>query len=230
MSAHSKPVRIVPSILSADFARLGEQLAEAERGGADAIHVDVMDGHFVPNITIGPLVVEAVRRSTALPLHVHLMIERPRSFVADFAAAGADVLIVHQENNWTLHRVLEEIRGAGASTGVAINPTTPVSHLEEIVPFVDLILVMTVEPGFGGQSFIPTMYDKVSRLRRYLDDRRLDRVSIEVDGGVNAKTIRGLVQAGADLLVAGAAVFAAHRPIGQAVAALRAAAEGQSPD
>ncbi len=227
MSTQSKPVRILPSILSADFARLGEQIAEAERGGADAIHVDVMDGHFVPNITIGPLVVEAVRRSTALPLHVHLMVERPREVIAEFASAGASVLFVHQEGNWTLHRVLEEIKGAGVAAGVAINPTTPVGHLEEIAPFVDVVLVMTVEPGFGGQSFIPTMYDKVSRLRRFLDDRGHNRVSIEVDGGVNGRTIRGLVQAGADILVAGAAVFAAQRPIGEALAALRATAAGE---
>jgi ribulose-phosphate 3-epimerase len=225
MSPQSKPIRILPSILSADFARLGEQLAEAERGGADAIHVDVMDGHFVPNISIGPLVVEAVRRSTSLPLHVHLMIERPRDFIAEFASAGASVLIVHQESNWTLHRVLEEIKGTGASAGVAINPTTPIGHLEEIVPFVDVVLVMTVEPGFGGQSFIPTMYDKVSRLRRYLDERGREQTSIEVDGGVNARTIRALAQAGADSLVAGAAVFAAQCPIPQAIANLRAAGE-----
>ena len=229
MDAHSKPIRIAPSILSADFAHLGEQLAEAERGGADAIHVDVMDGHFVPNITIGPLVVEAVRRSTALPLHVHLMIENPRDFVRDFAAAGASVLIVHQEGNWTLHRVLEEIKGTGASAGVAINPTTPVSHLEEIVPFVDVVLAMTVEPGFGGRSFIPTMYDKISRLRRYLDLCGRSHVSIEVDGGVNGRTVRSFVNAGADTLVAGAAVFAAQQPIGEAIAALRAAAEGLLP-
>jgi len=227
MNAQSRTVRIAPSILSADFSRLGEQLAEAEDGGADAIHVDVMDGHFVPNITLGPLVVEAVRRSTSLPLHVHLMIERPREFVRDFASAGASVLIVHQEGNWTLHRVLEEIRRAGASAGIALNPTTPVSHLEELVPFVDTVLAMTVEPGFGGQSFIPTMYNKISRLRRYLDEHDRSQVSIEVDGGVNADTIRNLVQAGADTLVAGAAVFAAQCPIAQAIASLRAAAEGR---
>lgn len=204
-------------------------MAEAERGGADLIHVDVMDGHFVPNITIGPLVVEAVRRSTSLPLHVHLMVESPRQFVRDFARAGASAIIVHQEGNWTLYRLLEDIKGAGASAGVALNPATPVSHLEEIVPFIDTVLAMTVEPGFGGQSFIGTMYDKIARLRRYLDEHKGGDVSIEVDGGVNAGTIRNLVQAGADTMVAGAAVFAAERPIRDAIASLRAAAEGRPP-
>ena len=224
MSTETRPVRILPSILSADFARLGEQVREAEEGGADAIHIDVMDGRFVPNISVGPLVVEAVRRCTVLPLHVHLMIEQPRLFVTQFVGAGADVLIVHQEGNWTLHRLLEDIKGAGASPGVALNPATPVSHLEEVAPYIDMVLAMTVEPGFGGQSFIPSMYDKIARLRHLLDGCGRCTVGIEVDGGVNLDTAGQLVTAGADMLVAGSAVFACGSPVGQAIAQLRAAA------
>jgi len=224
MNAVRKQVRIAPSILSADFARLGEQLAAAERGGADIIHVDVMDGHFVPNITVGPLVVEAVRRSTSLPLHVHLMIERPADFVRQFAAAGADMLIVHQEHNWTLHRLLDDIRQANVKPGIALNPTTPIGCLEEAIPFVDLVLMMTVEPGFGGQHFIPTMYDKIARLRYFLKQHGRPDIEIEIDGGVNTTTVARLVEAGTDVLVAGAAVFASGRPVEQAIEELRAAA------
>lgn len=224
MCASAITVRIAPSILSADFSRLGEEVAAAERGGADAIHVDVMDGHFVPNITVGPLVVEAVRRCTGLPLHVHLMIEHPARFVADFAAAGASVLFVHQEHNWTLHRLLDDIRQRGVVAGIAVNPTTPVGQLEESAPFAEMILVMTVEPGFGGQAFIPTMYDKIARLRRYLDESGNSRVQIEVDGGVNQDTAARLVAAGADILVAGSAVFSAGVPVESAIADLRRAA------
>jgi len=226
MAVTRRQVKIAPSILSADFSRLREQLAAVERGGADIIHVDVMDGHFVPNITVGPLVVEAVRRCTSLPLHVHLMIERPADFVHQFAAAGADMLIVHQEHNWTLHRLLDDIRQANVSPGIALNPTTPIGYLEETIPFVDLVLLMTVEPGFGGQHFIPTMYDKVARLRRCLEQCRRPDVEIEVDGGVNTATAGRLVEAGTNVLVAGAAVFASTHPVEEAIGALRAAALG----
>ncbi len=226
MDSNPNRIKIAPSILSADFARLGEQVAEAEHGGADAIHVDVMDGRFVPNITIGPLVVEAVRRSTSLPLHVHLMIEEPARYVQDFVSAGADMLVVHQEGNWTLNRIMESIREAGAQPGLALNPATPLSLAEEILPFVDLVLVMTVDPGFGGQKFIQSMLDKVRRLREMADARGRNHLDIEVDGGVNRGTAAPLVSAGANVLVAGAAVFAGGRPVAEAVKALRAAAAG----
>ncbi len=226
MDSNPYRVKIAPSILSADFARLGEQVAAAERGGADAIHVDVMDGRFVPNITIGPLVVEAVRRVTALPLHVHLMIEEPARYVQDFIGAGADMLVVHLEGNWTLHRLIESIREAGARPGLALNPSTSLSLVDEILPYVDLVLVMTVDPGFGGQKFIPTMYDKVRRLRQMALSLGLAELDVEVDGGVNATTARSLTEAGANVLVAGAAVFAAGRPVEEAIATLRAAATG----
>ena len=220
-----KRISIAPSILSADFGHLAEQVAAAEAAGADAIHVDVMDGHFVPNITVGPLVVEAVRRSTSLPLHVHLMIDQPDRLIASFASAGASFLIVHQEGNWTLRRLFEQIRELGVGVGVALNPMTPIGQLEESLPFVDLVLLMTVEPGFGGQDFIPTMYDKISRLRLMLDQRCYSDVPIEVDGGCNESTAAQLVQAGASILVAGSAVFAAACPVGEAVRRLRATAQ-----
>lgn len=226
MDSNLDRVKIAPSILSADFARLGEQVAAAEHGGADAIHIDVMDGRFVPNITIGPLVVEAVRRSTSLPLQVHLMIDEPARYVQDFVSAGADMLVVHQEGNWTLNRLVESIREAGARPGLGLNPATPLSLAEEILPYVDLVLVMTVDPGFGGQKFIPTMYDKVRRLRDMAGALDLGRLDIEVDGGVNHETAAALVEAGANVLVAGAAVFAAGRPVDEAIKALRAAAAG----
>ncbi|NPV06431.1 MAG: ribulose-phosphate 3-epimerase [Anaerolineae bacterium] len=226
MTATLLPIKIAPSILSADFSRLGEEVAAAERGGADAIHVDVMDGRFVPNITVGPLVVEAVRRTTSLPLHVHLMVEDPARYVTDFAHAGADMLLVHQEGNWTLHRLIESIKEAGSSAGLVLNPATSLSCAEEVIPFVDLILIMTVEPGFGGQQFIPTMYDKIARLRTLVSERGRPHLDVEVDGGVSLRTARGLVQAGANVLVAGAAIFSAGKPVEAAIRALRAAALG----
>jgi ribulose-phosphate 3-epimerase len=224
-----KHISVAPSILSADFGHLADQVAAAEAGGADAIHVDVMDGQFVPNITVGPLVVEAVRRCTSLPLHVHLMVDQPDRLVAPFASAGASLLIVHQEGNPTLHRVFEHMRELAVGVGVALNPMTPVAHLEESVPFVDLVLVMTVEPGFGGQSFIPTMYDKVARLRQLLEQRGCPGVEVEVDGGCNEETAGRLVRAGATVLVAGSAIFSGDYPIAEAVRRLRASAQGDSP-
>ena len=219
-------IRIAPSILSADFARLGDAVAEAEAGGADWIHVDVMDGHFVPNITIGPPVVRSLREATGLPLDVHLMIERPELFVQAFADAGASGLTVHAEASVHLHRTLEHIRSAGMRPGVAINPATPLDTLREVLPYVDLILVMTVNPGFGGQSYIPTMTDKVARMRQILDRRSLYDVDLQVDGGISPETTPEVVRAGANALVAGAAVFRGEGSIAENIAAIRGAAAG----
>ncbi|MCX7841174.1 MAG: ribulose-phosphate 3-epimerase, partial [Anaerolineae bacterium] len=182
-------IKLAPSILSADFARLGEQVTEAERAGADYIHVDVMDGHFVPNLTIGPLVVAAIRPHTRLPLDVHLMIEAPERYIGDFADAGADIITVQQEACVHLHRIVEQIKGLNKKAGVAINPATPVNTLEEILPYVDLVLVMTVNPGFGGQSFIETMPRKIAAMRQMIDARGLTaQIELEVDGGINVET------------------------------------------
>ncbi|GAB4505889.1 MAG: ribulose-phosphate 3-epimerase [Anaerolineales bacterium] len=215
-------IRISASILSADFARLGEQIAEAEQGGADYIHVDVMDGMFVPNITAGPVLVNAARRSTSLPLDVHLMIEKPERYVEAFREAGADILTVHYEACPHLHRTVQRIRELGASPGVSLNPSTPLSALEEILDYVDLVLIMTVNPGFGGQKYIDTMTAKIARLRRWLDERER-RPVLEVDGGLNPETAPKAARAGADIIVAGAAIFAADVPVGAAIRRLREA-------
>ncbi len=199
-------VLISPSILSADFSRLGEQVREADAAGADAIHIDVMDGHFVPNITIGPLVVRAVRRVTELPLEVHLMIEQPERYIADFAEAGADLIIVHVETCPHLDRTLHQIREAGVRVGVTLNPATPVMALQEILDLVDHVLVMSVNPGFGGQSLIPYTLGKVRQLVALRDERHLG-YDIEVDGGINAETAPSVVEAGANILVMGSAIF-----------------------
>ena len=213
-------VKIAPSILSADFTRLGEQVAEAEAAGADYIHIDVMDGHFVPNITVGPLVVEAVRRTTRLPLDVHLMIEAPERYIARFAEAGADILTVHVEACPHLHRVVQQIKGLGVKAGVSLNPATPLGSLEEILGGVDLVLVMTVNPGFGGQEFIAGMLSKIRRLRRMLDERGL-KCELEVDGGINAETAPEVVAAGANVLVAGQAIFGAEEGVAEAMRRIR---------
>jgi ribulose-phosphate 3-epimerase len=199
--------KIAPSILSADFAKLGAEIKEVELGGADWIHVDVMDGKFVPNITIGPLVVEAIRPITKLPLDVHLMIESPELYVATFAKAGADLITVHAEACTHLHRVVHLIKEQGVKVGVALNPATPLSAIEEILEDLDLVLIMTVNPGFGGQSFIESTLAKITRLRAMLDERGLQHVHIEVDGGVQELTAPKVAAAGADVLVAGSAVF-----------------------
>lgn len=199
-------VLIAPSILSADFSRLGEQVREAERAGADAIHIDVMDGHFVPNITVGPLVVRAVRQVTRLPLEVHLMIEQPERYIADFVEAGGDLIIVHVETCPHLDRTLNQIREEGARVGVTLNPSTPVLALQEILDLVDQVLVMSVNPGFGGQSLIPYTLKKVRRLVATRDERHLG-FDIEVDGGINPDTVRGVIEAGANILVMGSAIF-----------------------
>jgi ribulose-phosphate 3-epimerase len=216
------PIKIAPSILSADFGRLADEVKAVEAAGADLIHVDVMDGRFVPNITIGPLVVEAVKRATSLPLDVHLMIVEPERYVADFVKAGADILTVHQEVSPHLHRTLQQIRAAGARPSVVLNPSTPLSAIEEILPEVDQVLLMSVNPGFGGQSFIASTVDKVRRLRALLDARGLSRVDIEIDGGINADTAKQVIAAGATVLVAGNAVFKA-KDYRAAIAALRPA-------
>lgn len=218
-------VKIAPSILSADFSRLGEQIREADRGGADYIHVDVMDGHFVPNITAGPILVDAARRSTRLPLDVHLMIEDADKYLEAFAQAGADMITVHQESCRHLHRTVEHIRALGKQPGVTINPATPLSVLDEILPYVDMVLLMTVNPGFGGQEYIPTMTAKIRRLRETLAERGLE-CDIEVDGGVNLDTCATIVGAGANILVAGSAVFSADVSVAEAIARLRACAQG----
>lgn len=198
---------IAPSILSADFAKLGEEIKDVEKGGADWIHVDVMDGHFVPNITIGPLIVKAVRPHTRLPLDVHLMIENPDLYIPEFAKQGADLITVHQEACPHLHRTIYHIKEQGAKAGVALNPATPLSTIEHILQDVDLVLLMTVNPGFGGQTFIRNVLEKIERLKQMLAERGLLGIDIEVDGGINAQTAREVSKAGANVLVAGSAIF-----------------------
>jgi len=214
-------VKLAPSILSADFGRLGEQVAEATKAGADYIHVDVMDGHFVPQITIGAPVVAAIRRWTNLPLDVHLMIEAPELKVNQFADAGADIVTVHVEACSHIHRVVQLIKGLGVKAGVSLNPATPVDTLDEILSELDLALVMTVSPGFGGQAFIEGTLDKISRLRAELDRRGL-AAELEVDGGINAETAPRVVKAGARVLVAGAAVFSSQQTVQEALDKIRA--------
>ncbi len=200
-------IKIAPSILSADFAKLGMEIAEVEAGGADWIHVDVMDGHFVPNITLGAPIVNSIQHYTTLPLDVHLMIEQPERYIADFAKAGAKVITVHAEACTHLHRVVHMIKELGVQAGVAINPGTPTSVLQEVLPDLDLVLIMTVNPGFGGQSFIPRTLHKIRQVRQALNEVSLFDVHIEVDGGVTVDTAPQVVEAGADVLVAGSAVF-----------------------
>lgn len=201
-------IKLAPSILSADFARLGDAIAEAAAAGADRIHVDVMDGHFVPNITIGPVVVQSLRRITSLPLECHLMIEDPDRYAPDFAAAGADTITVHPEGARHLHRTIQRIRDLGRRVGVALNPATSEVAIEEVLADVDLVLVMTVNPGFGGQKFIESTLPKIRRIREMIDAVNTD-CELEVDGGIDAVTAERAVSAGARVLVAGSAVFGA---------------------
>ena len=217
---------LAPSLLSADFARLGEEIDAVRSGGAGLLHLDVMDGHFVPNLTIGPPVVASVRRVTDLPLDVHLMIEEPDRYIDRFVAAGADLVTVHQEAVPHLHRTVALIHDLGAAAGVAINPSTPIGTLDDILPDLDVVLVMSVNPGFGGQKFIPAAIDKVRALARRIAERGL-RTRIEVDGGVGADTLPALLEAGATLFVAGSAVYDGRDPKARAAALVALCADGR---
>ncbi len=224
-------VKIAPSILSADFSRLGENVQQAIAGSADLIHVDVMDRHFVPNMTVGPLVVSALRpiaRQGGVPLDVHLMVDRPELMLEDFVEAGADFLTVHVEACIHLHRVVQNIKELGAKAGVAINPATPLVMLEEILPEVDLILVLSVNPGFGGQTYIPGSTRRIARLREMLDHLGKPGVELEVDGGINVDTAAEVVSAGASILVAGSAIFNHKGSVSENIAALRRSIGGDS--
>ncbi len=224
----SSIIKLAPSILAADFARLGEQVREAEAAGANYIHVDVMDGHFVPNITVGPLVVRAVRGVTRLPLDVHLMLEEPERHIDAFAAAGADILVIHPEVSPHLHRVIEQIKGHGLWAGVALNPATPLAAIEEVLAEVDLALIMSVDPGFGGQEFIEDVLPKVRRLRRLLDEQGL-AVELEIDGGITPETAPRCVEAGVRVLVAGTAIFNNKGSVADNMARLRESATRTEP-
>lgn len=216
-------IKIAPSILSADFARLGEEIKDVENGGADYIHVDVMDGHFVPNITIGPLIVEAIRPVTSLPLDVHLMISNPDQYIEAFAKAGADIITVHAEACPHLHRTIQLIRSFGVKAGVVLNPSTPADTLQYVIRDIDMVLLMTVNPGFGGQSFIEAVVPKIRRVREMIVEAGVT-VDIEVDGGVNTETAKKCAEAGANVLVAGSAIYN-EKDRGTAIQAIRAAAE-----
>jgi ribulose-phosphate 3-epimerase len=216
-------IKLAPSILSADFAHLGQQINEVARAGADYVHVDVMDGHFVPNITIGAPVVAAIRRVTTLPLDVHLMIEYPERYISQFAQAGADIITVHVEASAHLHATIRLIKELGVKAGVSLNPPTPLAVVEEFLPHVDLILIMSVNPGFGGQSFMPETLPKIADMRKLLNNREL-HAELEVDGGINVANTPNVVQAGADILVAGNSIFRAEEGISEAIRRLREAA------
>lgn len=215
-------IKLAPSILSADFARLGEQVAEATKAGADYIHIDVMDGHFVPNITIGAPVVASLRSWTHLPLDVHLMIEQPERYISHFADSGADIITVHVEACPHLHRTIQVIKELGVKAGVALNPASSLSMVDEIMPQVDLILIMSVDPGSGGQAFIPETLEKINRLRRMLDSRKVD-AELEVDGGITINNASSIVKAGGRVLVVGTSVFNAKEGMSQALQKIREA-------
>jgi ribulose-phosphate 3-epimerase len=214
-------VQLVPSILSADFLRLGDQVRAAEAAGARRVQIDIMDGHFVPNLTMGPAIVEAVRGCTNMTIEAHLMIDNPQDYIDTFAKAGADVIIVHYEVSAHIHRLLKAIKDAGKQTGVAITPSTPVFMLQDILPFCDLLLVMTINPGFGGQDFIPETLPKIAAARRMLNERGLNS-HVEVDGGIHEATIPQAVRAGANLLVAGSAVYNNKETVAQTIQKLNA--------
>ena len=220
------PVRVAPSILSADFARLADEIARVERGGADWLHVDVMDGHFVPNVTVGPPIVESIRKVTKLPLDVHLMMTNPDPFIEAFAEAGADYLTVHVEACPHLHRTLHFIKQQGVKAGVTMNPATPLLSVEECLADADLLLIMSVNPGFGGQQFIPAVLDKIRRARTMID-RTGHHAALEVDGGIKPSNAAGIIQAGADVLVAGSAIFSSE-DYAASIQALRQAGQAHS--
>ncbi len=215
-------IKLAPSILSADFACLGEQIAEVARAGADYIHVDVMDGHFVPNITIGAPVVASIRPVTSLPLDVHLMIEHPERYISDFINAGADIITVHVEASSHLNGTIRLIKELGAKAGVSLNPPTPLSAVDEFIHHVDLVLIMSVNPGFGGQSFIPETLPRIANMRKIIDSRK-PGVELEVDGGINADNAPDIVEAGATVLVAGNSIFKSREGISRALQKLREA-------
>jgi ribulose-phosphate 3-epimerase len=205
---NGRSIDIAPSILSADFSRLGDEIAAVERGGATILHVDVMDGHFVPNLTVGLPVVRSIAQATELPIDAHLMISEPGRYAQQFVEAGANMVSVHVEADAHLHRTLASIKAAGAQAGIVLNPATPIESLSEALAFADYVLVMSVNPGFGGQKFIPTSVDKVRRLRRMIEERQLD-TRIEIDGGIDLENIASVVAAGAEIIVAGSAIFGA---------------------
>jgi ribulose-phosphate 3-epimerase len=219
-----KKIKIAPSILSADFTKLGEQVKEASKGGADYVHVDVMDGQFVPNITVGPLAVEAVNRCVKLPIDAHLMIERPWLYTKEFKSAGSDIITVQEETCRHLHKTLQEIKDSGAKAGVALNPSTSVSAIENVLGDVDLILIMTVNPGFSGQKFIHSMLPKIEYVRDIKDTCGF-RFDVEVDGGINSKTAGLVSAAGANVLVAGSAIFCSKEGVAKSIKKIREAAE-----
>jgi ribulose-phosphate 3-epimerase len=222
----SRPIKIAPSILSADFGRLADEVKAVSAAGADYVHVDVMDGRFVPNITIGPVVVAALRKATELPLDVHLMIEEPERYIDDFVRAGADLIGVHEEACRHLHRVIQQIRQAGKRASVTLNPHTPWQHIRYVLEDVQQVLIMSVNPGFGGQAFIPNVLPKVAELRAEILARGLD-VDIEIDGGIKVDNVRAAAEAGANVIVAGSAVFESPNYV-QTIAALRKNAEASS--
>ncbi len=218
-----RSILLAPSILAANFTRLGDDVRDAEGGGADWLQADIMDGHFVPNISFGPLVVDALRPITACLLDCHLMIEHPEDYIGDFVRAGARNITVHVEACRHLHRVVQQIKAAGATAGVALNPGTPPAMIEEVLPDIDLILVMTVNPGFGGQKFIESSIDKIGRVRRMLERRHRDDLLLQVDGGISAANVRKVVEAGATCIVAGSAIFDHHAGIAAAIEEFRSA-------